>query len=93
MHLHSAEAETKACCDKTPPEDLNHLLEMKMSVLASQQSSQNDLVAEDVAMVLKQLKEAQVELKELQAWKQSMESLEGIFPYTLSLLKYNRTLF
>lgn len=71
------EAETKPCCDKTPLPDLDHLIKVKMSVLASQQSGQNDLVMENVSMLIKQLNEAQAELKELQQWKQSMESLEG----------------
>jgi len=79
MHLQSVEAETKPCCDKSPPQDLDHLIGVKMSVLASQQSEKNDLVMEDVAVLIQQLKEAQAELKELQQWKQSMESLEGRF--------------
>jgi len=79
MHLQSVEAETKPCCDKTPPQDLDHLIGVKLSVLASQLSGQNDMVMEDVAVLIKQLKEAQAELNELQKWKQSMESLEGSF--------------
>lgn len=93
MHLQSVEAETKPCCDKSPPQDLDHLIGVKMSVLASQQSEKNDLVMEDVAVLIKQLKEAQAELKELQQWKQSMESLEGRFHLNYFIFNYNFQFF
>ena len=71
-------AEIKDCCDQSPPDMLERLVEAKFASLVASLSQQTGLNADTVASTVSQLNGALKELKEFKEWKHSLEDQNGI---------------